>query len=62
MRQINKKFAENVFKVKKILLNNQPDYALIFSWYYGINIIKNLKKRGYKEKFILPLPCPRITN
>ena len=47
---------------EKILLNNQPDYALILSWYYGKNIIKNLKKRGYKGKFILPLPYPRIIN
>ena len=47
---------------EKILLKNQPDYALILSWHYGKNIIKNLKKRGYKGKFILPLPRPRIIN
>ena len=47
---------------EKILLKNQPDYALILSWHYGKNIIKNLIKRGYKEKFILPLPYPRIIN
>ena len=47
---------------EKILLNNQHDYALILSWHYGKNIIKNLKKRGYKGKFILPLPYPRIIN
>ena len=45
---------------EKILLNNQPDYALILSWHYGKNIIRNLKKRGYKGKFILPLPYPKI--
>ena len=44
------------------LLKNQPDYALILSWHYGKNIIKNLRKRGYKGKFIIPLPNPRIEN
>ena len=47
---------------EKILLKNQPDYALILSWHYGKNIIKNLRKRGYKGKFIIPLPYPKILN
>jgi len=47
---------------EKNLLKNQPDYALILSWHYGKAIINNLKKKGYKGKFIIPLPNPRIEN
>lgn len=44
---------------KKLYLD-QPDYVLIFSWHIAKEITKNLKKRGYKGKFILPLPSPKI--
>ena len=47
---------------EKILLKNQPDYVLILSWHYGKSIISNLKKRGYRGKFILPLPYPKIIS
>lgn len=39
---------------------NQPEYALILSWHYGKSIMKNLRKKGYKGKFIVPLPFPKI--
>ena len=41
---------------------NQPEYALILSWHYGKNIMKNLRKKGYKGKFIIPMPFPKIIN
>ena len=41
---------------------NQPEYALILSWHYGKNIMKNLRKKGYKGKFIIPMPFPKIVN
>ena len=47
---------------EKILFEEQPDYALILSWHYGKSIIKNLKKKGYKGKFIIPLPYPKIIS
>ena len=47
---------------EKILYKEQPDYALIFSWHISKEIILNLKKRGYKGKFIIPLPDPKIIN
>ncbi len=46
----------------KNLIKNQPEFALILSWHYGKNIIKNLRKKGYKGKFIIPLPYPKIVN
>ena len=39
---------------------NQPEYALILSWHYGKSIMKNLRNKGYKGKFIVPLPFPKI--
>ena len=45
---------------EKKMLKDQPDYALILSWHYGKNVMKNLRQKGYKGKFILPLPNPKI--
>lgn len=36
------------------------DYLFIFSWHIFDEIKKNLIKKGYKGKFIVPLPEPRI--
>ena len=47
---------------EKILYKDQPDYALVFSWHIFKEIKKNLKKRGFKGKFIVPLPIPKIIN
>ena len=44
------------------MIKYQPDYALILSWHYGKNVMKNLRNKGYKGKFIMPLPKPRIIN
>lgn len=45
---------------EKLIYKEQPDYALIFSWHISKEIIRNLKMRGYKGKFIVPLPIPKI--
>lgn len=47
---------------EKKLYKDQPQYAFIFSWHISDEIIKNLKSRGYKGKFIIPLPTPRVLN
>lgn len=47
---------------EKILFKKQPDYVLIFSWHIFDEIKKNLKNKGYKGKFIIPLPIPKIAN
>ena len=47
---------------EKKLYFDQPDYVLILSWHISKEIIINLKKRGYKGKFIVPLPNPKIIN
>ena len=47
---------------EKHMMKKQPDYALILSWHYGKNVMKNLRNKGYKGKFIMPLPKPKIIN
>ncbi len=42
------------------LFEDQPEYALIFSWQITDELIPKLKKKGFKGKFIVPLPTPRI--
>lgn len=38
------------------LLIDQPDYVLILAWHLSEPIISQLKQRGLKSKFIIPLP------
>jgi hypothetical protein len=45
---------------EKILTKNKPDFLIIFSWHIANEIKVNLRKKGYKGKFIIPLPNPRI--
>tara|TARA_B110000438_G_scaffold289492_1_gene324126 strand:- start:383 stop:1642 length:1260 start_codon:yes stop_codon:yes gene_type:complete len=40
----------------QILFDEQPDYVVIFAWHYGKEIAKDLRSRGLKSKFVLPLP------
>ena len=47
---------------EKKMIKEQPDYVLILSWHYGKSVIKNLKKKGYRGKFIIPLPIPKIIS
>lgn len=45
-----------------ILYEKQPEYALLFSWHIADELIPKIKKNGYKGKFIIPLPEPRIVD
>jgi hypothetical protein len=42
------------------LFSDQPEYALLLSWHISDELIANLKKKGFKGKFIVPLPEPAI--
>lgn len=44
----------------KILFEEQPDFVLILAWHLYKPIIKSLKSKGLKSKFIVPLPQPII--
>ena len=39
---------------------NKADYLYLFSWHIAPELISNIKKNGYKGKFIIPLPFPKI--
>jgi len=47
---------------EKIIFKKKPDYLLILSWHISSELILNLKKRGFKGKFIVPLPKPIVIN
>ena len=47
---------------EKIIFKKKPEYLLLLSWHISKELINNLKKKGYKGKFIIPLPKPRIVN
>jgi len=42
------------------LFADQPEYALLFSWHIADELIPKLKEKGYRGKFIVPLPTPVI--
>jgi SAM-dependent methyltransferase len=42
------------------LYREQPEYALLLSWHIAEELGANLRKRGYRGKFIVPLPEPRV--
>ena len=42
------------------LFTDQPDYALLFSWHIADELVPKLRARGYRGKFIVPLPTPVI--
>jgi len=45
---------------EKKLFTDQPDFAIIFSWHIASEIKKKLKQKGFKGKFIIPLPTPIV--
>ena len=44
------------------MFDEQPEYALMLSWHYSEQIIKNLRKKGLKSKIIIPLPELKVID
>jgi C-methyltransferase-like protein/methyltransferase family protein/putative zinc binding protein len=42
------------------LFEDQPEYALLLSWHIADELMPKLTARGFKGKYIVPLPTPRI--
>jgi len=40
----------------QILIDEQPDYVIILAWHYAKPIMEQLKARGLKSDFVIPLP------
>ena len=45
-----------------VLIKEQPDYIVILAWHYAKPIMEQLKKRGSKSDFIIPLPDFKIVK
>ena len=50
-----------ILNEKKLYLD-QPGYALLLAWHISDELINTLRKKGYKGKFIIPLPEPKIVD
>jgi SAM-dependent methyltransferase len=37
-----------------------PDYVVVLSWHIGNELVKKMKELGYKGKFVIPLPVPKV--
>lgn len=44
------------------LFTEQPDYVMLLSWHIADELIPKLKEKGFKGKFIVPLPVPRVVS
>jgi len=42
------------------MFEEEPDYALMLSWNMADFLIPKLRTRGYKGKFIMPVPKVEI--
>ena len=45
---------------EEFIFKKKPQYLLLLSWHISKELIKNLKSKGYKGKFIIPLPKIKI--
>ena len=45
---------------EKAHLLKKTDYLVLFSWHISKELITNIRKQGFKGKFIIPLPKPII--
>jgi hypothetical protein len=45
-----------------VLFSEQPEYGLLFSWHIADELMPKLKALGFRGKFIVPLPEPRIID
>lgn len=42
------------------LFDDQPEYALLFSWHIADELAPKLRARGFRGDYISPLPTPRV--
>ena len=44
------------------LYQDQPEYALLLSWHIAEELIPKLTAQGFRGRYIIPLPTPRIVR
>lgn len=61
-RKIGKYIPGTVIPVldEKKLFEDQPEYALLLSWHIAEELMSNLRRKGFRGRFVIPLPQPRI--
>lgn len=42
------------------LFEDQPEYALLLSWHIADELVANLRRKGFRGRFITPLPEPKV--
>ncbi len=47
---------------ESLLFERQPAFALVLSWHIAGELIPNLVRKGYRGRFLVPLPVPRILS
>ena len=47
---------------EKKIFKEQPEYVLVLSWHIGKELMRKVRQLGYKGKFILPLPEPKVVD
>jgi hypothetical protein len=43
-------------------LASKPDYLLMLSWHIAAELMPKIREKGFKGKFIIPLPDPKIVD
>jgi len=46
----------------EILIKEQPNYVILLAWHYAEPIMEQLKARGLKSNFIIPLPDLKVVE
>ncbi len=44
------------------LFDDQPEFAMLLSWHIADELMPKLSARGFKGKYIIPLPTPRVVG
>lgn len=62
--KVGKNMPGTVIPVREesCLFDEQPEYALLLSWHIKDELIQNLSAKGFKGKYIVPLPEPQIIS
>lgn len=47
---------------ESLLFKEQPEYALLLSWHIAEELMTILRSSGFKGKFIVPLPVPKVVD
>jgi hypothetical protein len=47
---------------EKVIFERDPDYLLMLSWHIAEELIPKIREKGFKGRFIIPLPDSIIVS